>query len=397
MASTTLTGTRASTSGASALVRIKRLFPVVSANELLLGGTTIFLVAFGLVMVLSSSSVQSYASSGSFFGDFLRQGMFAFVGIPLMLVAARMSRAFWRRIAWAALLVGLVLQVLVFTPLGFASGGNRNWLELGPISLQPSEFVKLALIVWLGVVLERKERLITRFWHAWIPVLPVAGIALGLVLLGHDFGTVVIMAALVIGAMWFAGVRLWHLLGPTLLVVLAAVPIILSSDSRVSRIQSFFAGCTEADYYDGCWQQLHGTWALANGGLFGVGLGNSRAKWQWLPAADNDYIFAIVGEELGLVGATIVLLLFVVLAFALLRIIGQAKDQLTRVVTGAVLVWIVGQAIVNVAVVLGLLPVLGVPLPFISSGGSQMIASLVAIGVVLSLARRDPGVRKTGR
>lgn len=373
-----------------ALVRVRTVFGAPSLNASLLLGTTLFLVAFGLVMVLSSSSVESYTASASFFSAFVRQAAFAAVGLALMLIAARIPAGFWQRIAWFAVGAGIALQALVFVPgLGVAIGGNRNWISVGGFSLQPSEFLKLALIVWMGMVLTRKQRAIGSFWQAWIPVAPVAGLAIGLVLLGHDFGTVSIMALVVFGALWFAGVKWWHLALPVGILAVLAVPVILSSASRVRRITAFVEGCTDADYYSGCWQQLHGTWALSAGGLFGVGVGNSRAKWNWLPAADNDYIFAIIGEELGLLGAIVVLALFALLAWTMLRIVQQAERQMTRVVVGAAMVWIIGQALVNIAVVLGLLPVLGVPLPLISSGGSQLIATLVVIGVVLSLERVD--------
>lgn len=372
-----------------AMVRVRTMFGAPSLHASLLLGTTVFLVAFGLVMVLSSSSVESYTASASFFSSFVRQAAFAAVGLAIMLIASRLPASFWPRIAWIAVGAGIVLQLLVFTPLGRAIGGNRNWINVAGFSLQPSELLKLALIVWMGMILTRKQKVITSFWQAWIPIVPVAGLAIGLVLLGHDFGTVSIMALVVFGALWFAGVRWWHLALPVAILGVLAVPVILSSASRVRRITAFIDGCSDADYYSGCWQQLHGTWALSAGGLFGVGLGNSRAKWNWLPAADNDYIFAIVGEELGLVGAIVVLALFGLLAWTMLRIVQQAKRQMTRVVVGAAMVWIVGQALVNIAVVLGLLPVLGVPLPLISSGGSQLIATLAIIGVVLSLERVD--------
>ncbi len=372
-----------------AMVRVRTMFGAPSLHASLLLGTTVFLVAFGLVMVLSSSSVESYTASASFFSSFVRQAAFAAVGLAIMLIASRLPASFWPRIAWIAVGAGIVLQLLVFTPLGRAIGGNRNWINIAGFSLQPSELLKLALIVWMGMILTRKQKVITSFWQAWIPIVPVAGLAIGLVLLGHDFGTVSIMALVVFGALWFAGVRWWHLALPVAILGVLAVPVILSSASRVRRITAFIDGCSDADYYSGCWQQLHGTWALSAGGLFGVGLGNSRAKWNWLPAADNDYIFAIVGEELGLVGAIVVLALFGLLAWTMLRIVQQARRQMTRVVVGAATVWIVGQALVNIAVVLGLLPVLGVPLPLISSGGSQLIATLAIIGVVLSLERVD--------
>lgn len=390
----TADGGRASRMGRRALVRVRSVFGAPTLNAALLSGTTLFLVAFGLIMVLSSSSVESYVANDSFFTDFAKQGAFAAVGIVLMLFAARMPATLWQRIAWAAIALGIAMQVLVFTPLGFGANGNRNWIGIGGFSVQPSEFVKVALCVWLAMIMTRKQKRIDSFWQAWIPAAPVAGLSIGLVLLGSDLGTVVIMVMLSFGALWFAGVKWWHLLLPVVGLSLLAVPVVLSSPSRVRRISAFVQGCTDADYYSGCWQQLHGTWALSAGGLFGVGLGNSRAKWSWLPEADNDYIFAIIGEELGLLGAAVVLALFALLAWTMLRIVRQASLQMTRVVTGAATVWLIGQAIVNIGVVLGLLPVLGVPLPFISSGGSQLIAALIIVGVVLSLERVDnPRVR----
>jgi cell division protein FtsW len=380
--------------GRRALVRVRSMFGVPTLNAALLLGTTLFLVAFGLIMVLSSSSVESYVANDSFFTDFAKQGAFAAIGIVLMLFAARMPASLWQRVAWLAVALGIALQVLVFTPLGFGANGNRNWIGIGGLSLQPSEFVKVALCVWLAMIMTRKQKHIERFWQAWIPAAPVAGLSIGLVLLGSDLGTVVIMVMLSFGALWFAGVKWWHLLLPVAGLALLAVPVVLSSPSRVRRISAFVEGCTDADYYSGCWQQLHGTWALSAGGLFGVGLGNSRAKWSWLPEADNDYIFAIIGEELGLLGAAVVLALFALLAWTMLRIVRHASLQMTRVVAGAATVWLIGQAIVNIGVVLGLLPVLGVPLPFISSGGSQLIAALLIVGIVLSLERVDnPRVR----
>ena len=390
----TADGGRAERMGRRALVRVRSVFGAPTLNAALLLGTTLFLVAFGLIMVLSSSSVESYVANDSFFTDFAKQGAFAAIGIVLMLFAARMPATVWQRVAWVGVALGIALQVLVFTPLGFGANGNRNWIGVGGFSLQPSEFVKVALCVWLAMIMTRKQKRIDSFWQAWIPAAPVAGLSIGLVLLGSDLGTVVIMVMLSFGALWFAGVKWWHLLLPVGGLALLAVPVVLSSPSRVRRISAFVQGCTDADYYSGCWQQLHGTWALSAGGLFGVGLGNSRAKWSWLPEADNDYIFAIIGEELGLLGAAVVLALFALLAWTMLRIVRQASLQMTRVVAGAATVWLIGQAIVNIGVVLGLLPVLGVPLPFISSGGSQLIAALLVVGIVLSLERVDnPRVR----
>jgi cell division protein FtsW len=373
----------------AAVVAVKKIFAAETGNFFLLLGATLFLVTFGLVMVLSSSAVSSYKDTADSFSGFARQGMFAMLGVPLMLIASRMPAVFWRKWAGVAMVVAVGLQFLVVaTPLGVEHGGNRNWISIGSVSLQPSELAKVALVIWLAWVLAKKRDVLDDWRELAFPLVPVAGAAIGFVLLGQDLGTAIIMIAMVFGALFFAGVRLRHLFIP--LVVIGAVGLALGSatNSRQDRIAAWLGGCSsDADYSGLCWQTLHGWWALASGGLFGVGLGNSKAKWSWLPEADNDFIFAIIGEELGLIGAVLVLVLFVVLAIALVRIIRANTDPFARVAVSVVMMWIIGQAFVNIAVVLGMLPVLGVPLPLISAGGSALVTSLVAIGIVLSFAR----------
>lgn len=352
----------------------------------LLWGLTLFLTGIGLIMVLSASSITSYTQDQGFLGVFWKQVLFAAIGLPLMAFAATRKLDFWKRWAWWFFGAGLVLQMLVFTPLGFASGGNRNWLAIGSIQAQPSEALKLALVVWIGAVLLKKEKLLGRVSHELIPIIfPGALLALGLVLAGRDLGTVIIMAALVIGSMYFGGVS-WKSLGIIVLGgLLAVVFFVVTSENRMERLFEHAGG--GSDYQNLGWQPQHGLWALANGGVFGVGLGGSKAKWSWLPAADNDYIFAIIGEELGFVGAMLVIGLFIGLAVLMLRVISRARDRFGRAVVGGALVWIVGQAFVNIGVVIRLFPVLGVPLPLISSGGTALISCLVTMGVVISVAR----------
>ncbi|WP_125098379.1 FtsW/RodA/SpoVE family cell cycle protein [Leucobacter chromiireducens] len=347
---------------------------------------TLLLVGFGLIMVLSSSSITSYLNDQGFFGGFWKQATFALIGLPLMLIAAAMPIDVWKKWAWWLLGLGLLLQLLVFTPLGVEVYGNRNWIQIGSFGAQPSEALKLALVVWVGTVLLRKEPLLGEMKHELIPVvIPGALLALGVVLLGKDLGTVLIMAGMVFGAMYFGGVS-WKSLTVTAVGgLLAVVFFVVTSQNRLDRLFGHAEGNT--DYSGLGWQPLHGRWALAGGGLFGVGLGGSKAKWSWLPAADNDYIFAIIGEELGLIGALLVIAMFVALAVVMLRVITRARDRFGKAVVGGILVWIVGQALVNIGVVLEVLPVLGVPLPLISSGGTALIACLAAMGVVISIAR----------
>lgn len=378
--------------GASALVTVKRIFAAETGNYFLLLGTTVFLVVFGLIMVLSSSAVESYKASGDFFNGFVRQVLFAALGFPIMLIAARLPSNFLRRWAGPLMMVAIGLQFLVVaTPLGSSVGGNRNWITFGTFTAQPSELVKVALVVWLGYIIAKKKDVLDDWRELIVPLLPVAGGAILLVLIGNDLGTVMILAAIVFGTLFFAGVRLRYLALPLVLASIAVAIAGFATNSRKDRIAALLSGCTSADDYSGnCWQTVHGWWALASGGFFGVGLGNSKAKWSWLPEADNDFIFAIIGEELGLLGAILVLVLFIVLAIAFVRIIRASTDTFAKVTVSAVMVWIVGQAFVNIGVVLGVLPVLGVPLPLISAGGSALITSMAAIGIVLSFARHAP-------
>lgn len=380
---------------AGAVVAVKKIFAAETGNYFLLLGATLFLVVFGLVMVLSSSSVESFKKSDDFFSSFARQGLFALIGVPLMLIAARMRSVFWKRWAGVAMIIAIALQFLVVaTPLGVEHGGNKNWITIGWFNAQPSEVAKVALVLWLALILSKKRDVLDDWREVAVPLVPVAGTAVGLVLLGGDLGTTIILSSIVLGAVFFAGVRLRFLAIPVVLVAIAGLAFAFGTGSRQDRIQAFLSGCASSDSYSGtCWQTVHGWWALASGGIFGVGLGNSKAKWSWLPEADNDFIFAIIGEELGLLGGIVVLLLFIVIAISFVRIIRANSDPFAKILISSVMVWIIGQAFVNIAVVLGILPVLGVPLPLISAGGSALVTTLFAIGIVLSFARHPADSR----
>ncbi|MEO6533164.1 MAG: putative lipid II flippase FtsW [Pseudolysinimonas sp.] len=375
----------------AAVVAVRRLFAAEAPEYFLLLGTTLFLVLFGLVMVLSSSSIESYVRNGDFFTTATRQGLYALVGIPVMLLAARAPISFWKRWARAAVFLGIGLQLLVFTPLGYAYGLNRNWIHLGTFTAQPSELIKLAFVVWLAWILTTRRELLDDWKRVLFTVGPIVGLSIGLVLFGSDLGTAVILISIVLGALFYAGVRLRVIAAAIVAISLIAFVFVQISPSRTGRVGAWLGGCTDqSKALTDCYQITHGWQSLAHGGIFGVGLGNSTGKWSWVPEADNDFIFAIIGEELGLIGAILVLGLFVVLAICFVRIIRMSRDPFAKLATSAALVWIVGQAFVNIAVVLGLLPVLGVPLPLVSAGGSALITTLAAIGVVLSFARHRP-------
>jgi cell division protein FtsW len=359
------------------------------STSVLLLGTTLFLTGFGVLMVLSSSSIESHHDSDSFFTRFSSQLAFAVIGVAVMLLVARFPLRTWRRASFVVLAVSCVLQlVAILTPLGVKIGDNTNWLRIGPFTGQPSEGIKVGLVLWLAFALGSRKQLLHDWRNLTRLVLPVAGSAILVVLLGGDLGTTVIMSAFTLGALFFAGARLRHLAVVVVVGAIAAVTVALSSESRRGRISAFFGG-TSAVNPDVNWQLDNAHYALATGGLWGVGLGHSRSKWFWLPSADTDFIFAVIGEELGLIGGLLVLGLYSFLTWLLLRILVTAADPTARIVTGTVLVWLIGQAFVNIGVVLGLIPVLGVPLPFISAGGTALIASLLAVGLTLAAARHS--------
>jgi cell division protein FtsW len=377
-----------------------RVFAPVPSEFLLILSTALLLTGFGLVMVLSATSAVGAANGDKPYEALVKQGVFAGIGIPLMLVASRFSLRIWKRMAWPVLIAATVFQLLVFTPLGVDNDGNTNWIQIAGLQAQPSEFLKLALALWMGYVLFRKQTLLGLWRHVFIPVVPVSALVMATVLAGHDLGTVSILVLVVLAALFFSGVKLRIFLIPLILAVGALAVFAVTSPNRMNRIMSFLDPvCT--DYYNACYQPLHGIWGLASGGIFGLGLGNSKQKYDWLPAASSDYIYAIVGEEMGLIGCCVVLVLFALFAVGAFHVVRKTNDPFVRIVAGAITVWIVGQALLNVAVVLRLAPALGVPLPFMSQGGTSLMSVLLACGVLLSFARtlptRTPGQVGAGR
>jgi cell division protein FtsW len=339
-------------------------------------------------MVLSSSSVESLRQLHSSYTIFAKQAMFAAVGLPLAVVAAVLPVRAWKALAWPLLFVGVCALLLVIVA-GHAVNGNQNWVNIGGFTLQPSEAVKLALVVWVAAVLERKRPLFQETVHAVVPVLPVTVLLLGLVLAGRDLGTALVLMGLVGALMFTAGVPLRVFVVSGAVSGAAVFALVASSANRMDRL-AHWSGQASDPQGTG-WQPLHALWALASGGWWGLGLGESRQKWSWLPEAHNDFIFAIIGEELGLIGTLAVLALFALLAVGLFRVVLAADDVFVKIATGGVLAWVLGQALVNIGAVVGLLPVIGVPLPLVSSGGSALMTTLIALGMVLGFARRVPG------
>ena len=302
---------------------------------------------------------------------------------------ARTPLAVWARLGGVALVVTVVLQLLVFTPLGTGVQGNRNWLDLKVLTIQPSELGKIALVLFGARVLTQKRRVLGVFKEAIVPfVFPAATLVLLLVMLGRDLGTAIVLAALVAGMIFAAGVRLrWFgAAGLGGLVLLTAAT--MSSGNRLARIGIWLNPdqCVPANerlYYDICRQPVHAKFALADGGWTGTGLGAGKEKWQWLSEPHNDFIFAVIGEEIGLIGTLVILALFAAFAYAAYRLVVRSDDFFVRIAATGVMTWIVVQAIINIGAVIGTLPIIGVPLPFVSSGGSSLITSMAAAGMLL--------------
>ena len=353
----------------------------VTSYYLLIGASSL-LLCIGLVMVLSSSTVDSLSATNgaTAYSVFLDQAKFALIGLPFAWLASRLPIRFYRWIAWPALVTSIALQLLVFTPLGVDVNGNLNWIQLPGFQMQPSEVMKLALAVWLGSVLATKRALLNQWLHVLVPAVVIAGAGIALVLKGDDLGTALILIALLAGALFVAGVplRMFAVAGAVVLVVV--VQLAQSSNSRVTRITAFFS--PECDTASTCYQTQRGLYALASGGWTGVGLGQGREKWSYLPEAHNDFIFAVIGEEPGLIGTVLVIPLLG---------IRRHPDPFVQITTAGIASWLLSQALINIAVVIGLLPVIGLPLPLVSAGGSALITTLVGLGVLVSFARSEPG------
>lgn len=372
-----------------------RIFRAQSIYFYQLLGITLFLVAFGLVMVLSASSIDSLRASNNSFAIFGKQVGFAAIGLIGLSLASLMSMRWWQGRAKLAYLATLGLQLAVLF-VGTEINGNRNWISIFGISLQPSEFLKVGVVLHVSVFLAAKVRE-HDLSATWVRALGMMALAMGLVMVGRDLGTVVIMFFMFVGLLTMAGLPM-KLLRAIVVITALATPVLVTwgSGSRVGRIMAWLnPSAPDPNGYN--WQSEHGMWAVSAGGIFGAGLGESKMKWSWIPEVENDFIFAVIAEELGLVGALVVIALFVALAFAFFRIWQRTSDDFSRYVVSGVMIWITMQALINIAVVLRLLPVLGVPLPLISAGGSSLIATLGAIGIVLAVERENHANPLAGR
>ncbi|TWP35185.1 putative lipid II flippase FtsW [Leekyejoonella antrihumi] len=366
----------------------ERLESPIAPYYLLLGSSTMLLL-FGLIMVLSASSVTSYVDSGSSFTVFKSQAMFAVLGVIGAMIASRVPVRIWKILALPTFAVAILLELMVFTGLGRTVNGNRNWIGVGGFTFQPSELGKLAVVLVAGMVLAHKRALLGQLRHVLLPLAPLLGLLFGLVLLGHDLGTTMVLLTIAAAMFFVAGVRMRVFAGFGLLAFAGVMAAVVTSGNRTGRIDAWLGTCINANT-TGCYQKVHGLYAMADGGWWGVGLGASREKWSWLPEAHNDFIFAIIGEELGLPGTLVVLALYLALGYACYRMIVNSSNMFVRLTTAGIMVWILAQAMINIGSVIGLLPIIGVPLPLVSSGGSALVTTLLALGILIAFARNEP-------
>jgi cell division protein FtsW len=395
MTSTTIGKARSRSDRARPRPAILALLDRPLASYYIVIGTAGMLLALGLIMVLSASSVTSYADSGSSFTIVERQAMWVAIGLPAFWLGMRLPVRAYRLLGYPLLLVSLAGLVLVLVPgIGVNVSGATRWIDLpGGLQIQPSEPAKLALVLWGADLLARKEKRLGQTRHLLLPLVPVAVVMALLVMLQPDMGTTIVLIVVLLALLFTAGAPLTAFggLGLGLGGVLGLLAV--TEPYRLQRLTGFRNPCGQNALSIG-YQACQGLYALSSGGWFGLGLGASREKFGYLPNQYTDYIFAIIGEELGLLGTLLVLGLFALLGYAGIRIAQRCQDRFSQLAAAGVTAWLLGQALVNMGAVVGLLPITGIPLPLVSFGGSALVPTLFAIGMLVSFARREPGAAR---
>ena len=351
-----------------------------TASYLMIIGSTGALAGLGLVMVLSASSVTSLSESGNTYSIFLKQLLFLVIGIGISYITMRMHLSHWESLAKFALPIGVIALTLPIF-LGSTVNGNRNWIPIGPFTLQPSEFAKLALILYCALMLrkhlDRKERGVSSNAVGIVAIGTVSFLIL--ILMGRDLGTAVIVAGIVFGMLFIAGTDLKVLSGISSLFLLGGLALAITEPARLKRFKAVIDPFAPEIYKLAGWQPAHSLMSLASGGLFGVGIGASKQKWANLAEAHTDFIFSVIGEELGLLGTMTVIFLFGLLIFGIFRIAINTKDLFQKYVVTGIGCWMILQVLVNLMTDVGIVPVVGVTLPFISYGGSSLVANCLAL------------------
>lgn len=354
--------------------------------------STVFLAALGLTMVLSASTVTSLQENGNSYSIFIRQFFFLIIGTAAAYWAYKVRGTVWLRIARVSLTVSILTLLLPFVSfLGKDVKGNRNWIEFWGFTLQPSEFAKLGLILWCAYQLKNID--LNRDGNkSLLVLLPAIAVISSIILLQKDLGTALLILLIFIGILFIAGAPLRLFLSVFVVGIVISSAFVFSSAYRMDRFAALFDPFDERYYKFSGWQPAHSIMGLASGGLWGSGLGASKQKWANLAEAHTDFIFSVIGEELGLLGSLLVLGLYSALIFAIVRVALKTKDNFSRYATAAIACWFIAQVAINIGSATSLIPVIGVTLPFISYGGSSLLANLLAVGFVLGVARRTPEI-----
>jgi cell division protein FtsW len=368
--------------------RSKWIAGAPTTDYYLVAGATSLLLLIGLVMILSASSAAAYARYGSSFLFFKRQVVWVALGVTAMLVLSRVDYHRLRPLGWLLSAAGLLSLIAVLHPaVGTRVAGSSRWLGAGPLRFQPSELMKVALLILGADMIARKQGRLHSLKEILVPVGLIAGAAGLLVMLQPDLGTTIVLALIVFTILYVGGTSLPLITGIGMAGAAGTVVLSFSEGYRRARLLSFLHPFS--DPMNSGYQAVQSMIALGSGGTFGVGLGQSRQKWLYVPNAHTDFIFSILGEELGLVGTLAVVGLFLLVAYAGVRVAHRAPDPFGRLLAAGATAWIVGQAFINMGAVTGLLPITGVPLPLVSFGGSALVFTLVAVGILANVARQE--------
>ncbi|MFD0960305.1 stage V sporulation protein E [Paenibacillus chungangensis] len=357
-----------------------------SAPDIWLLAAIGIILSIGIVMVYSASAVLAFHEYGDRFYYVKRQLLFAGLGVGALLFTMNIHYSNWKKWAPAALIICFGLLVIVLIPgVGVVRGGARSWLGISSFGIQPSEFMKLAMILFLAKWLTDKQGTITQFTAGLLPPLGFLGLAFGLIMLQPDLGTGAVMVGASVLLIYTAGARLAHLGALAGAGVLGMVGLILAAPYRLKRITSFLDPWS--DPLGGGYQIIQSLFAIGPGGLVGLGLGMSRQKFSYLPEPQTDFIFSILAEELGFIGGALVILLFLVVIWRGIRVAIAAPDTFGSLLAVGITGIIGVQVLINIGVVIGLMPVTGITLPLVSHGGSSLTLLLTALGILLNISR----------
>ncbi|MGI8665096.1 MAG: putative lipid II flippase FtsW [Jatrophihabitans sp.] len=371
--------------------------PYASMQLLLAAGCG--LLFFGLLMSASTTISASVHTTGDApWQQLIRECEFVVLGLPVFWLAVRMPPSAYRRLAYPALALAVFALLGVLIPgIGVTINGAHRWIQLGPLTVQPSEFAKLAILIWGADLLARKETLktLTTARHVLVPLVPGFAAMVALVMAEPDLGTSLCFMLLLLGLLWMVGLPMRYFVGLLLLVAGAVTLLAVTESYRMQRLTTFLH--PNLDPRGAGYHTIQGLYALSSGGIFGVGLGQGPSKYGWVPNANTDYVFAVVGEELGLLGCAVVLALFALFTYSAMRIALRSRDPFVRLVASGSAIWIAGQALINIGYVTALLPVTGIPLPFISDGGTSLILTCAVLGMLVSFARHEPAAVKAAQ